>query len=90
MRLCVCDWSECLSDTGVLTCERHLLPEQLVVHFYPLHLLVALLELLVVLPQLSDVVAGFGQDPSFTLQQPNQRRHSHVSDHKVVLFTSAK
>lgn len=45
----------------------HLLPQQLVVHLHPLHLLVALLQTLVVLPQLPDVVAGLGQDASFTL-----------------------
>lgn len=73
-----------LSDTAVLTCEGNLLPQQLVVHLHPLHLLVALLELLVVLPQLSDVVTGFGQDPSFTLKQPNHRRHSLASDRKLV------
>lgn len=67
----VCDWRECFSGR----CEANLLPEQLVVHLHPLHLLVALLQLLVVLPQLSDVVTGFGQDPSFTLQHKH-RRHA--------------
>lgn len=68
----VCDWSECFSGR----CEANLLPEQLVVHLHPLHLLVALLQLLVVLPQLSDVVTGFGQDPSFTLQHQAQASRS--------------
>lgn len=58
----------------MLTAEVDLLAEQLVVHLHPLHLLVALLQLLVVLPQLSDVVAGFGQDPSFTLKGRPSRR----------------
>lgn len=48
--------------------KSYLLPAQLVVHLYPLHLLQALLQPLVALPQLPDVVAGFGQDASLALQ----------------------
>ena len=47
--------------------EVNLLSKQLVVHLHPLHLFVTLLQSLVTLTQLSDVVAGFGQDASFTL-----------------------
>lgn len=46
----------------------YLLPAQLVVHLDPLHLLQALLQPLVALPQLADVVARFGQDAAFTLE----------------------
>lgn len=45
----------------------YLLPAQLVVHLYPLHLLQTLLQPLVALPQLTDVVTSFGQDATFAL-----------------------
>lgn len=51
----------------------YLLPAQLVVHLDPLHLLQALLQPLVALPQLADVVARFGQDAAFTLEAQEGR-----------------
>lgn len=45
----------------------HLLPQELVVHLQPLGLFESLLHALVGLAQLPDVIAGLGQDPSFTL-----------------------
>lgn len=48
--------------------DVNLLSQQLVVHLHPLHLLVTLLQSLVILTQLSNVVACFGQNASFTLE----------------------
>lgn len=46
----------------------YLLPAQFIVHLYPLHFFQTLLQSLVALPELSDVVTGFGQDASFALE----------------------
>lgn len=48
--------------------EVNLLSKQLVVHLDSLHLFVTVLQPLVILTQLADVVARFGQDASFTLR----------------------
>lgn len=60
----------------------HLLSEQLVVHLNLLHLFVAVLQALVALTQLSDVVAGFGQDASFTLRS-TARSHVEQQVHRT-------
>lgn len=46
---------------------RHLLPQDLVVHLELVEALQLLGEAVVALPQLLDVVAGFGEDPAFAL-----------------------
>lgn len=66
-----------INDKRTAGLGADLLPQQLVVHLHPLHLLVALLQSLVVLTQLSDVVAGFGQDASFTLETIESTQTCH-------------
>lgn len=67
--------SESKLDRFIL--EVNLLSKQLVVHLDPLHLFVTLLQSLVTLTELSDVVASFGQDASFTLRNTAHRRVNH-------------
>lgn len=52
----------------------NLLSKQLVVYLHSLHLFVALLQPLVILTQLADVVARFGEDASFTLRNTDTVR----------------
>lgn len=60
--------------------------KQLVVHLHPLHLFVTLLQSLVILTQLSDVVASFGQDASFTLRNTAHTKVFSVT-HMLNIFT---
>lgn len=65
------------------------MPQQLVVHLHPLHLLVALLQPLVVLPQLPDVVAGLGQDASFTLPATQNAKKGGVTTRPGIFTLKA-
>lgn len=76
-----------INDKRTTGSGADLLPQQLIVHLHPLHLLVALLQSLVVLAKLSDVVAGFGQDASFTLETTESTQTCHnVTPQNCVYF----
>lgn len=65
--------------------DVNLLSQQLIVHLHPLHLLVTLLQSLVILTQLSNVVACFGQNASFTLEIKHIQKWKNVTQ---VIYTA--
>lgn len=69
--------------------HSYLLPAQVVVHLYPLHVLHILLQPLVALPQVADVVAGLRQDAPFALGRTEMNGDPHGDVSRTVSSSGA-